>query len=409
MSLDYDPRRPEVLADPFPTFRELRERAPVVWSSVLGGWVLTRYDDVKLVIADRRFSADRVRPFFAQLAPPRREAYAVLGDSLARWAVFHDPPEHTRLRGLMNKAFTAGAVEHLAPRIERLVAELLAPHLARGQFDLIADFAYPLPASVILEMLGLPRDDLDQIKVWSDELALFVGSAVNTPDKYARATESIQELNAYFLRAIQAKRQRPGDDLLSGLLSAREKGDLLNDDELVATCVLLVFAGHETTTNLIGNGLLALLRHPAELARLRHEPELVEAAVEEFLRYDGPAAAAVRVAKEPVELSGVRIEAGQRVFAMLNAANRDPAAFPDPERLDVGRRDNRHLAFGHGIHFCLGAPLARLEARLAIRAVLAVCPNLALASGELEWSDSLVLRGVKALPITFEPTATPAA
>lgn len=401
MTVDYDPRRPEVIADPFPVFQELRERAPLYRSSVLGGWVLTRYDDVKLAISDQRFSSNRMRPFFAQLPDDKQTAYATLRDSISSWAVFHDPPDHTRLRGLMNKAFTARAIQRLESRIRILIDRLLDPIVDNGEMDLIADLAYPLPASVILDMLGLPCDDLDRIKVWSDELALFVGSSVNTPDKYKRATDSITSMNEYFHAAIHRRRRTPGDDLLTALLAAQEQGDLLSDDELVATCVLLVFAGHETTTNLIGNGILSLLRHPAELSRLRDEPGLMPLAVEELLRFDGPAASVVRIATEDMTLHGQKILAGDRVFAMLNAANRDPRQFANPETLDIARKENRHLAFGHGIHFCIGAPLARMEAKLAITAILQRCPNLALQSMPLHWNNSLVLRGVRSLPVSF--------
>ena len=401
MTIDYDPRRPEVIADPFPVFQELREQAPLYRSSVLGGWVLTRYDDVKTAIFDRRFSADRMRPFFGQLPAREQMAYATLRDSISRWAVFHDPPEHTRLRGLMNKAFTARAIERLEPRIRVLIDRLLDRVVQQGEMDLIADLAYPLPASVILDMLGLPCDDLDRIKIWSDELALFVGSSVNTPDKYQRATDSIAAMNQYFRVAIQRRRHTPGDDLLTALLDAHEQGDLLSEDELVAICVLLVFAGHETTTNLIGNGILALLRHPAELLRLRADPRLMPLAVEELLRFDGPAAAAVRIATDEILLHGQTIRPGERVFAMLNAANRDPRQFANPETLDISRKENRHLAFGQGIHFCIGAPLARMEAKLAITAILKRCSDISLQSTRLTWSDSLVLRGVRSLPVSF--------
>lgn len=401
MTVDYDPRRPEVIADPFPMYQVLREQAPLYRSSVLGGWVLTRYDDVKTAISDRRFSADRMRPFFARLPAREQMAYATLRDSISRWAVFHDPPEHTRLRGLMNKAFTARAIERLEPRIRALIDRLLDRVIQQGQMDLIADLAYPLPASVILDMLGLPCDDLDRIKVWSDELALFVGSSVNTPDKYQRATDSIAAMNEYFRVAIQRRRDTPGDDLMTALLGAQEHGDLLSDDELVATCVLLVFAGHETTTNLIGNGILSLLRHPAELSRLRAEPQLMPTAVEELLRFDGPAAAVVRVATEEIPLHGQTILPGERVFALLNAANRDPRQFPNPESLDIARKENRHLAFGQGIHFCIGAPLARMEAKLAITAILERCSGISLQSTPLTWSNSLVIRGVRSLPVSF--------
>jgi cytochrome P450 len=402
--IEYDPKRPEILADPFPVFRELRERDPIHRSNVLGGWVITRYDDVRMVLSDRRFSAQRIRPFFAQLSPESRAAYAVLEESISNWAVFHDPPVHTRLRGLMNKAFTAQAVERLASSIAKLVNQLLDRVITAGKMDLIADFAYPLPASVILELLGLHCGDLDRVKVWSDELALFVGSSVNTPDKYQRASANVAEMNDYFRDAISRHRRAPGNDLLTALIAAHDTLGVLSEDELIATCVLLVFAGHETTTKLIGNSMLALMRHPNQLQRLREDASLIESAVEELLRFDGPAAAAVRIVAEPVTMRGITLNQGDRVFAMINAANRDPRAFLEPERLDLGRRNNRHLAFGQGIHFCIGAPLARLEARIAIHALLARCPEICLATGELVWSDSLVFRGLHHLPVVFQPT-----
>lgn len=406
MLLEYDPRRPEVIANPFPIFAQMREHSPIHYSEILGGWVLTRYDDVRLAISDRRFSADRIRPFFERLPKEKRDRFAPLADSIGRWAVFHDPPEHTRLRNLMNRAFTARAVEKLAPKVQASVHRILDRICGRGEMDLIADFAYPLPASVILEMMGMPCDDLDRIKVWSDELAMFIGSSVNAPDKYARANESIIALNGFFREAIERHRQQPGDDLLTALLAARDQGDVLSDDELVATCVLLVFAGHETTTNLIGNGMLALLQHPKELEDLREHPELLPTAVEELLRYDGPAGAVVRIAREEIHLHDQTIASGERVFAMLHAANRDPRQFDDPENLNLQRAENRHLAFGHGIHFCIGAPLARLEARLAIEAILARCQDLTLLNEELTWSNSLVLRGVCSLPVSFLPSTS---
>jgi cytochrome P450 len=399
MEIAYDPSRPEMMVDPFPAFEQLREQAPVYRSSVLGGWVLTRYDDVKLAISDRRFSADRMRPFFAQLPAAKQCAYATLRDSISRWAVFHDPPEHTRLRGLMNKAFTPRSIERLEPRIRSIVDGLLDQVVERGEMDLIADLAYPLPASVILDMLGLPCDDLDRIKVWSDELALFVGSSVNTPDKYQRATNSIQSMNEYFSEAIQRRRSDPSDDLLTALLAAQEQGDLLSDDELVATCVLLVFAGHETTTNLIGNGFLYSMRHRDQWERLVADPSLAGSAVEEYLRYDGPSGALARVAAADLEMGGKTIREGQRLFAFMNSANRDPEAFADPDRFDISREPNVHLTFGHGIHFCLGAPLARLEAQIAATRLAERLPDVRLSGGDPEWHDSLILRGVKRLPV----------
>ena len=402
-SVDYDPRRPEHIADPFPIFARLRAEDPVHWSAILGGWVLTRYRDVRQVLNDPRFSADRITPFRDHLAPDARAGVAELLKTLGLWAVFNDPPAHTRRRGLLNKAFTSRAVTALQPMIERIVDHLIARVATRGEMDLIADFAYPLPASVIAGMIGVPIEDLDRFKTWSDEIAAFVGSALATPDKRERGERGVREMSAYFRAMVADHRRNPREDILSGLIAATESGAMLSEDELVASCILLLFAGHETTTNLIGNGMLALLRHPEALAALRREPSLAAAAVEEMLRYDGPTQAMTRIALEDVSLDegGPAIPRGDRIFALLNAANRDPAVFPDPDRFDVARDDSRHLSFGFGIHFCLGAPLARLEGRIGVAALAQRLPELTLALDRPKWTDSFVLRGVRALPVRF--------
>ena len=401
MTIDYDPRRPEVIADPFPSFAELRRSDPVHWSAILGGFVLTRYSDVRAVLFDKRMSADRITPFRDHLPPPRRDEIKDLLATLGLWAVFNDPPDHTRRRALLNKAFTPRAVAALRPTIEALVARLVRRLANRDTFDLIADFAYPLPATVIAGMIGVPAEDLDRFKLWSDDVAAFVGSALATPDKNERARRGMGELIDYFRAMVAEHRARPRDDILSALIAAEEQGQGLSEDEIVASAILLLFAGHETTTNLIGNGMLALLRHPDQLALLQARPALIADAVEEMLRYDGPTQAMTRIALEDVVLQGAEGEArtvrqGDRVFALLNAANRDPAAFAEPDRFLVERPDVRHLSFGYGPHFCLGAPLARLEAEIGIAALLRL-PGLALVDEEPVWSDSFVLRGVKAL------------
>ena len=408
-TVDYDPRRPEVIANPFPIFAELRERDPVHWSDALGGWVLTRYRDVRQVLSDGGFSADRITPFRDHLEPDARAQIAELLKTLGLWAVFNDPPAHTRRRGLLNKAFTPRAVLALRPLIERVVAHLISRVGAQGEMDLISAFAYPLPASVIAGMIGVPIEDLDRFKTWSDEIAAFVGSALATPDKRQRGERGAREMSAYFRRIIADHRKRPRDDILSALLAAEDAGAGLSEDELVASCILLLFAGHETTTNLIGNGMLALLRHPEALAALRRDPDLIVSAVEEMLRYDGPTQAMTRIALKDGRLHGASpfIRAGDRVFALLNAANRDPQVFADPDRFDVARRDSRHVSFGFGIHFCLGAPLARLESQIAVKALVERLPDLTLAIDEPEWSDSFVLRGVKSLPVRFGAMSSP--
>ena len=300
MPVRYDPRRDEVIADPFPSYQLLRAEDPVHWSDVLGGWVLTRYDDVKSALLDRRFSADRITPFAKHLSADSHAAIADLLQGLGDWAVFTDPPKHTRLRGVMNTAFTSRAIESREPVIQNLVDRLLDAVVPVGRTDLIADFAYPLPAAVIAGMLGASADHLDRIKRWSDDLAAFVGSALATPDKRTRAQSAMVDMSAYFRALVTARRTQPRDDLMSAMLAAEGQADGLTEDELVATCVLLLFAGHETTTNLIGNGLVALLRHPSQLAALAADPLLAGSAVEELLRYDGPTQAVTRDRKSVV-------------------------------------------------------------------------------------------------------------
>jgi cytochrome P450 len=400
--LDFDLTDPATRADPFPVLKALREAAPVHWSPAMGGWVLTRYEDVRRAATDPAFSSDRVRPFFRAMPVEQRERFPALETFVAGWAVFQDPPYHTRLRRLMNKAFTPRAVARLEPQIGAIVDRLLDRAAAKGEIDAIADFAYPLPASVVMLMLGVPLDDLDPVKRWSDDMALFVGTAKATPDKYATAERGMREMAGYFRPIVEDRRRNPRDDLTSALVAPDENGDRLSDDEAIAGCSLLLFAGHETTANLIGNGLLALGLFPGEAERVRRDPALTESCVEEMLRWDGPSGGLVRVVGEEVELGGKLLRKGERVFAMMHGANRDPAEFPDPDRFDAARAPNRHLTFAAGIHFCLGAPLARLEARIAVEGLLARFPRFEVETRGLDWIDSLILRGVKSLPLRLQ-------
>lgn len=399
----FDPRRPEVMADPYPIFSTLQKTNPVYWSPVLKGWVLTRYVDVRAALHDPKLSADRITPFMESLPPARRVALSGLERILTRWAVFVDPPVHTRLRGLMNKAFTPRAIERLRGRIGAIVDQLIDRVGPRGRMDLIADFAYPLPATVIAGMLGVPEKDVERFKSWSDDLAAFVGGAQATPQKYERACYGLAEMDTYFRAIVRDRRSSaPRDDVIGGLVAAEEDGRVLSEDELVATAVLILFAGHETTANLIGNGMIALINHPEEMAEWRARPEIAESAVEELLRYDSPAASVTRVAKEVVSYGGRRIAVGDRLFLMINAANRDAAQFKDPDRLDLERPDNRHIAFGYSAHYCIGAPLARLEGEIAFTRLFARLDGFELERSDLEWSDNLVLRGAREIPLRFK-------
>jgi cytochrome P450 len=399
MSIDYKPNDPAVLADPFPLYARLRDEDPAHWSPRLKAWVLTRYEDVKRVCLDSTMSSDRLRPFFATLPPPEAGKIAELARYLTLWMVFRDPPEHTRLRRLAARVFNVRSINALRPNIESLTAWLLDRLAERKEFDFIGDFAMPLPALVIMDMLGAPREELARLKRLSDEMALFIGSARDAPEKYERAGAATREMAELFRELITARRAAPQHDLLSELVALDDGGDRLSDDELVATCILLLFAGHETTTHHLANGLRALLRFPAELDKLRANPALAPAAVEELLRYDGPIGAQVRIVQQAQTLHGKALKPGERVFLLMNAANRDPRAYADPERLDLARNGVPHLTFGYGAHICLGFPLARLEGQVALPAVLARWRRLELASEAIEWMDSMVLRGMKAMPV----------
>lgn len=405
--LCYDPSTRAVIDNPFPLFARLQREAPVHWSAPLRGWVVTRHEDCKAILLDKRFSAARMQPFFNALPADQRARLHALESSVSLWTVFLDPPDHTRLRRLLNRGFTSRAVNAMAPRIAAIVHETLDAVAGRGEIDFVRDVAYRIPAAVIMEMLGASRGEIEAYKLWSDDLGLFIGSSRITPDKYQRAATAMANLTAAFRELVAERRRRPRADLITDLIRAEDAGEVLNEQELIATCVLLLFAGHETTGNLLATGMYYLTRHPDQLDDLRRHPELGESAVEEILRYDGPNAAVTRVAGEDIEFGGHRMTRGQRVFAMINAANRDPAVFPDPQRFDIRRPPQGgtplgQFAFGHGIHFCIGAPLARLEGRIALPIFAARIRHPRLIGAEPEWLDSLSFRGLTALPLACE-------
>ncbi len=330
---------------------------------------------------------------------------------LQNWAVFMDPPDHTRMRRLLNHGFTSTALAEFRPKVEVIVEQMIDRLVEKGaagdEVDFIDSFAYHLPATVIGVMLGIPESDVEQFRAWSEDLVPFVGSATDTPDKVGLAESSSRALTEYFAGIIEARRRNPPGPaditVIDHMIAAEEEGDTLTQAELIANAVLLLFAGHETTTNLIGNGLLALIRNPEELQRFRENPALAETAVEELLRYDGPVGSVTRTALEDIEIGGKTIAAGDRVFCMMNAANRDPQQFEEPERLDILREKNHHVIFGYGVHFCIGAPLARMEGRFALSAMMQRMTEIELGVAPPVWRDSLVLRGLSSLPIRFKP------
>lgn len=399
MSVDYRPEDPAFLANPFPLLRRLQDEDPCHWSARLKAWIVTRYEDVRDICLQPDMSSDRLRPFFAAIPSPEAQRIADIIRYLSLWMVFRDPPEHTRLRRLTSRVFHVKSMHAMRPRIEALMQWLFDAIGGRREFDFIADFAGPLPALVIMDMLGVPRDELPRVKRLSDDMALFIGSSRMSPEKYDIAQAATREMADFFRGMIAARRAKPRQDLLSELVHLQDGEDRLTQDELVATCTLLLFAGHETTTNHLANGLLGLMRFPQELRKLREDPTLAPAAVEELLRYDGPNGVQVRIVGEDRQLHGKALKAGERVFIQLNAANRDPRAYADPDRVDLARNGPPHLAFGFGAHICLGFPLARLEGQIALPAVLARWPELEPAQERYEWLNSMVFRGMKAMPV----------
>ncbi|MGW1895457.1 cytochrome P450 family protein [Streptomyces sp. NPDC002004] len=392
---------PGFVADPFPLYRQLREEGPVRRAVLAGGleaWLVTRYEDGLAALSDPRLGSDvhdASDPRLVDMLPVTER------ESMLRNMLRSDPPDHTRLRRLVSKAFTARRVAGLRPRVQAVTDELIDAFAPTGHADLVQDFALPLPVTVIGELLGVPPDDRDGFQQWTHEMTV---RRTQRPDP-VRVDAAWRQMRTYLAALLDTKRARPGDDLLSALIAARDEDHRLDEDELIAMSFLLLVAGYVTTVNLIGSGIAALLAHPGQLALLRDDPELLPGAVEEFLRYDGPVSPGIaRFAREDLTIAGVAVPRGATVLVASAIADRDPAQFPDPDRLDVTRRDNAHLAFGHGIHYCLGAPLARLEGAIAIGTALRRLPGLALAvpRAELRWRPG-GLRGPERLPVVFTP------
>jgi cytochrome P450 len=398
-SPDLDLKAPANVSDPFPLYAWLRDRDPVHRSASLDAWVVTRYADVVALFEQpARFSSDRFRKAGERYVS-ERDAVQAVATVLRDWLVFRDPPDHTRLRALLQKTFTPRQLERSTPRIQATIDALLAPIAERGETDFVRDFAFPLPARVIAFLLGAADEQIEPIKRASDRLAAYLGGNTEGRDNFAEASAGVAQLVEIFQRLLAERRARPRDDLMSLMLAAEHEGGRLDEGEVIANCVLLLFAGHETTTNLLGNGLYHLLQRPEQLARLRAQPALVPSAVEELLRFDGPVPATLKIATEDVVWHGAAIRPGDRVLPMIASANRDERQFPSPDSLDVARAPNRHLAFAYGIHFCLGAPLARLEAKLALETLLRRFAHIELVQKDPPWKKQIFLRGLASLPL----------
>ena len=399
---------PEVILDPHPAFRALRERDPVHWSERHRSWLITRFDDCSWSLsASDQLSSDRVKPLLAVMSDERRAQAGPVYDVLADWMVVTDPPQHRRLRRLAAGAFNPRRVAARERRIGELVDELLDRFLSEGRTDLIADFTYPLPATVIAELIGAPEEDTHRFRDWSNSLAhvAFGVGGDQRDERHAVALRGLEAMFDYFGELMERRRQDPGEDMISDLLAGDDSGDRLDDDEIKSMCALMLFAGHETTTSTIASAMLLLIQNPDQMDLLRSDPEgLAAGAAEEALRFEGAIKVLHRWVAEDFELRGTKIEAGQRVMVLPAAANRDPSKFEDPETVDITRSPNPHIAFGRGIHTCIGAQLARLEMRIAIAGLVKRLPGLRLAvdPSELRWAPSLASRGLEAMPVEHD-------
>jgi cytochrome P450 len=394
-SVNADVLSDDNVADPYPFFAEMREQCPVQWSDQYRAWFIFRYQDVVAALRDPVYSSDRVMPVYRDhLSPEQQEARRATFDILQHWMVFLDPPDHTRLRKLVMPAFTPKAIAQLRSRVDGVVQEAVEGLRGRDEVDFVHDFAYPIPAVVIAEIMGIPKEDRERFKAWSDEILVLVFGSKNTADRKSRAQQSLVELADYMRRHIEQRRRHPQDDLVSALIASDLADPPLTDEELIATCALLLFGGHETTTNLIANGTRALLAHPQQWDLLRADPTLVPSAVEELLRYDGPSKMIMRQLSADVQLHRRQMRAGDSVYLVQGAANRDPAAFENPDALDIRRNPNRHVTFGFGLHHCLGNFLARLEGASVFHALATTVPNLQTIEGTDHWIPTLISRGM---------------
>lgn len=396
----YDPYDPAVMADPYPALARLRDSDPVHWCVPLKSWVVTRHDDVRALMTGDALSTARLASFYRTLPPREAELLRDIVRYLSLWLAFSDPPDHTRMRRIMRHAFAGPAMAAVEGGVVPVVDQLLDRLEGRGRIEAVRDYALQVPAFVIMDLLGVERTMLEPFKAWSDDLALFISGARRADDKYERAAEGCREMSAYFKALIAERRRRPRPGFLQDLIAARDEGEALSEDELIASCILVLFAGHETTTNLISMALRAFLLHPGERAKLLAEPRLIDPAIEEVMRWDGPTHTLCRIVAVDHELRGRRLRAGDRLFAAVAAANRDPAVFPEPDRFDIARGAPRHMSFGQGIHACIGARLAREEGRVAVLRFLQRFPTSEFHDGgRMEWIDAMVPRGLRRLEL----------
>jgi cytochrome P450 len=394
----------DFIEDPYSTYDQLRSAGRVVWvPEFLGGtWLITRYKDINDALHDPRLSARRSGVFTSQFSPEAREEFSEFDRIFSMWMLFLDPPQHSRLRRLMQKGFTSRLLEDLRPRIQAVTDELLERVHSKRQMEFMADFAHPLPVMVIAEMLGVKPEDQDRFIAWTDAIAAFFGASQATLDLARSAQDGLIAITEYFRALLPERRRNQGNDLVSLLIRIEDEGDVLTNEELLAQCSMLLVAGHETTRNLLGNGLLALLRHPDQLARLKRDPSLIKATVRELLRYDSPVQYTVRLVLEDFTFDAHQLKQGQAVVPLFGSGNRDPEQFTNPASLDIARDEGPHLSFGSGPHYCIGASLANLEADIAFTTLFQRLPKLALATDQAPvWRDNPGLRGLRSLAVSF--------
>jgi cytochrome P450 len=393
----------ELIRNPYPFYHQMRKEGNIIWSSAgERRWIAVGYNAALTCLTDSRFSVEASEESMAEYSQIRHAPHHQdLMTGLTKFMLAQDPPQHTRVRKLINKAFTRAEVASMTTRIKEIIDSLLGRVVSKGKMDLVSDFAFPLPMSIICGMLGFPESDRESIKEWTEHIQSAV-EPVLTEEALETGSKAAHEMFDYFRAQIQSRRQDPKEDLLSLLVQAEEDGDTLSLDELLANLLLLVIAGHETTVNLIANGMYALIENPVEMKKLISNPDLIPSAVEEFLRYQSPLQLTERFVKEDLELEGQSLKKGDKIVVVLGAANRDPEQFESPDTLNVERNPNKHLAFGQGIHFCVGAPLARFEGKMAFEELLSRLPNIAVAADQVQYKPIMGFRGLTSLPVNFD-------
>jgi cytochrome P450 len=392
----------QILQDPYPTYARLHEQGPLHYVDVGSKWAVWSvfgHAECSSIAKDQRLSAKRAEQLLLPLPLSRQAEFSELARMFSLWLIFMDPPEHTRLRKLLNKGFSPAAVEGLRPQIEAIVDRMLNQLQRGSEVELLRQFANPMPVRIISEMLGIPQDLHDAFVDWSKAIAVFRGSPNRTLEHARAAQDALIGLTEFFRKMVADRRRNKGNDLISLLIDIEEDGEVLSEEELYAQCIALLFAGHETTRNLIGNGMYTLLQHPEEMAELRNNPELIRSAVEELLRFESPVQFTARVLKEDIEICGQRIPKKWSILCMLGAANRDPKQFKEPNQLDLKRLNNQHLAFSAGPHFCIGSQLARLEGQIAILNLVQRFPDMKLTGPRPEWASTFGLRGLNSLQV----------